>query len=90
MKAEKFCNHHCTWRDHHPDCALRTEAAEEAYRRCNAGWALMCKKMVAIEREACAEVSEQQIERWMDDRARYAASECAAAIRARGLQGGQP
>ena len=38
----------------------------------------------AAEREACAQESEKQIERWVDDRARYAASECAAAIRARG------
>jgi len=37
----------------------------------------------AEEREACAKASEQQIERWVDDRARYAASECASAIRAR-------
>lgn len=39
--------------------------------------------VAAAEREACAQASEQQIERWVDDRARYAASECAAAIRAR-------
>lgn len=39
---------------------------------------------VEAEREACAKASEQQIERWVDDRARYAASECASAIRARG------
>ena len=39
--------------------------------------------VAAAEREACAKASEQQIERWVDDRARYAASECAAAIRAR-------
>ena len=32
--------------------------------------------------EAAAHASEAQIERWVDDRARYAASECAAAIRA--------
>ena len=41
------------------------------------------KLVAAAEREACAQASEQQIERWVDDRARYAASECAAAIRAR-------
>ena len=38
---------------------------------------------VLAEREACAKASERQIERWVDDRARYAASECAAAIRER-------
>ena len=32
--------------------------------------------------EAAAHASEAQIERWVDDRARYAASECATAIRA--------
>lgn len=35
------------------------------------------------EREACAKLCEAQIEEWVDDRPRYAASECAAAIRAR-------
>ena len=40
--------------------------------------------VAAAEREACAKASEAQIDRWMDDRARYAASECAAAIRQRG------
>lgn len=35
------------------------------------------------EREACAKLADGQIERWADDRARYASSECAAAIRAR-------
>ena len=36
------------------------------------------------EREACAEICCNQIHRWTDDRARYAASECAIGIRARG------
>ena len=40
--------------------------------------------VAAAEREACAKVCEAQIEEWVDDRPRYAASECAAAIRARG------
>lgn len=39
--------------------------------------------VAAAEREACAKLADGQIERWVDDRARYAASECAAAIRAR-------
>lgn len=38
----------------------------------------------AAEREACAKVCEAQIEEWVDDRPRYAASECATAIRSRG------
>ena len=40
----------------------------------------------AAERETCAKVCDYQITRWTDDRARYAAGECAAAIRARGQQ----
>ena len=32
------------------------KATEEANARANASWTLMCKKMVAIEREACAKV----------------------------------
>ena len=44
------------------------------------------KAGVEAEREACAKASEAQIDRWMDDRARYAASECAAAIRQRGTK----
>lgn len=41
-------------------------------------------KAVAAEREACALECARQIDRWTDDRARYAASECAATIYARG------
>jgi hypothetical protein len=40
--------------------------------------------VAAAEREACAKVCDYQITRWTDDRARYAAGECAAAIRTRG------
>ena len=32
------------------------KATEEANARANASWTLMCKKMVALEREACARV----------------------------------
>ncbi len=39
--------------------------------------------VAAAERDACAQLADGQIERWVDDRARYASSECAAAIRAR-------
>jgi len=39
--------------------------------------------VAAAEREACAKLADGQIERWVDDRARYASSECAASIRAR-------
>jgi hypothetical protein len=35
---------------------IREEATAEANARANASWAMMCEKMVAIEREACAKV----------------------------------
>jgi len=34
------------------------KATEEANARANASWTLMCEKMVAFEREACAKVCE--------------------------------
>ena len=37
---------------------VREEATAEANARANASWTLMCEKMVAIEREACAKVCE--------------------------------
>ena len=69
------------------------KATAEANERANASWTLMCKKMVAIEREACAKVCESEwgkgyrddgSDAWLaHDNAVYA---CAAAIRARGEQ----
>ena len=35
---------------------IAQEATEEATRRANASWTLMCEKMVAAEREACAKI----------------------------------
>ena len=35
---------------------VREEAIAETNARANASWTLMCEKMVAIEREACAEL----------------------------------
>ena len=35
---------------------VAAKATEEANARANASWTLMCKKMVALEREACAKV----------------------------------
>ena len=59
------------------------KATEEANARANASWTLMCKKMVALEREACAKVCD-------DIHANYEAedvfSSYAEAIRARGEQ----
>ena len=37
---------------------IREEATAEANARANASWAMMCEKMVAIEREACAMTAE--------------------------------
>ena len=69
---------------------------EEANRKANAGWALMCKKMVEAEREECAKLasdygpsrpimgknpSEKIVGRWEGEQA--ASYGIAAAIRAR-------
>jgi len=60
------------------------KATEEANAKANASWTLMCKKMVAIEREACARVCDE-----LSDKHTWEGSyadECAQAIRARGEQ----
>lgn len=51
---------------------------EQANARANNSWALMCKKMVAAEREACAKLCETTAPSQING------YECAAAIRARG------
>jgi hypothetical protein len=38
------------------EALVRADEREEANRRANASWTLMCEKMVAAEREACAKV----------------------------------
>lgn len=38
---------------------VATALQEEANRKANAGWALMCKKMVDAEREECAKVANE-------------------------------
>ena len=35
------------------------KATEEANARANASWELMCKKMIAFEREACAKMCDE-------------------------------
>ena len=55
---------------------IREEATAEANARANASWAMMCEKMVAIEREACAMVCEEE--------QGYKTAFCALKIRARG------
>ena len=71
------------WMMHHEFVAfanlVAAKATEEANAKANASWTLMCKKMVAIEREAC----EKDIEGLMPDADR---GDCANAIRARGEQ----
>lgn len=64
---------------------VAAKATDEANAKSNASWALMCKKMVEQEREACAKVCEslptvgelRQLER-------ATMKDCAHAIRARG------
>ena len=66
---------------------VAAKATEEANATANASWTLMCKKMVAIEREACARVVDDIEARCIaedvdDPPLNYVAS----AIRARGEQ----
>jgi hypothetical protein len=62
---------------------VEEKATAEANARANASWTLMCEKMVAFEREACAKVCESQNEAGPDNEHWW---ECADAIRARGEQ----
>lgn len=60
---------------------------EEANAKANASWTLMCKKMVALEREACAKVCDAraiEYDGFMEEQ--NASEKLAAAIRARGEQ----
>ena len=64
---------------------VAAKATEEANAKANASWTLMCKKMVAIEREACAKVVDEVLPFGLELRLQKATIEdCAAAIRARG------
>lgn len=64
--------------------ALVEEAATEAANvRANNSWTLMCKKMVAAEREACAKVCEEAAEDGSEMDGYDTAYHCAASIRAR-------
>jgi hypothetical protein len=58
---------------------VEEKATEKANARANASWTLMCEKMVAFEREACAKMFDGAV--WA-----YDYREIAAAIRARGEQ----
>ena len=62
---------------------IAAKATEEANARANASWTLMCKKMVAIEREACAKVCEDY---GRAEEMQAIGNDYAAAIRASGEQ----
>jgi len=57
------------------------KATEEANAKANASWTLMCKKMVAIEREACARVCDE-----VGEHPSLTPQHCAESIRDRGEQ----
>ncbi|CAB5222858.1 hypothetical protein UFOVP379_38 [uncultured Caudovirales phage] len=57
------------------------KATEEANAKANASWTLMCKKMVALEREACAKVCDE-----VGEHPSLTPQHCAESIRARGEQ----
>jgi len=60
---------------------VAAKATEEANAKANASWTLMCKKMVAIEREACARVCDE-----VGEHPSLTPQHCAESIRARGEQ----
>jgi hypothetical protein len=43
------------------------KATDEANARANASWTLMCKKMVEVEREACAEIVWPKLKIWSEE-----------------------
>jgi len=73
------------WMMHHEFVAfanlVAAKATEEANARANASWTLMCKKMVAFEREACAKVCDE-----VGEHPSLTPQHCAESIRARGEQ----
>jgi|LakMenE01Jun11ns_1017448.scaffolds.fasta_scaffold9730142_2 hypothetical protein len=60
---------------------VEEKATEKANARANASWTLMCEKMVAFEREACAKVCDE-----LQDIPATEPHHCAEDIRARGEQ----
>ena len=64
---------------------VAAKLTEEANAIANASWTLMCKKMVAIEREACAKVCEEYDGEY-DIHPSQTAEGIALQIRARGEQ----
>ncbi len=65
------------------EALVRADEREETNSRANASWALMCEKMVAAEREACAKVCDSYVDSSSDHEAGTAMN-IQDAIRARG------
>jgi hypothetical protein len=63
---------------------VREDEREEANRKANASWTLMCEKMVAVEREACAKVCEAEADDGTEGEWDGCCHFLASAIRARG------
>ena len=57
---------------------VAAKATEETNARANASWTLMCKKMVALDREACARVCDE-----VGEHPSLTPQHCAESIRAR-------
>jgi len=84
--SEPYCLDHETraWLERFA-AIVAAAATEAANARANTSWALMCKKMVAAEKEACAKVCDARAIEYDGFSAEQNASEkLAAAIRARG------
>jgi hypothetical protein len=78
--SEPYCLNHETmaWLERFASL-VSAAATEAANARANTSWSLMCKKMVAAEKEACAKVAEEWLGPTKDRELHIA-----AAIRARG------
>ena len=67
---------------------IRADAMETATRAANESWTLMCKKMVELEREACASVVDKRLKFWAtsvgEDKAYKWLKNLSEIIRARG------
>ena len=78
------------WMMHHEFEAfanlVAAKATEEANARANASWTLMCNKMVALEREACALICERVYKRMCPEAQENEVGIEAEIIRARGEQ----
>jgi hypothetical protein len=64
---------------------VEEKATEKANAKANASWTLMCEKMVAFEREACAKLADEYAT-WGGSNFYDWFKKLAAAIRARGEQ----